>query len=214
MPPGPDLVTSSNLAGLVGRARALVARGDRQILGIVGPPGAGKSYLAERVVSALSPCAVLVPMDGFHLASEELARLGLLARKGAPDTFDSAGYVALLHRLRAPTGAPVYAPRFDRTIEEPIAGSIAVLPEIELVVTEGNYLLSDLGEWAKVEALLDETWYLAPDEAARFARLVARHVAFGRSLEEAEAWARTVDQPNAELVATSRDRADVVVVDD
>lgn len=131
---------------LAGRAATLATRGSRRILGIAGPPGAGKSTLAARLAEALGPeTAVVVPMDGFHLAQAELARTGLADRKGAPDTFDVAGYVSLLRRLRGADGATVYAPAFDRSLEEPIAGSIPVTPCVPLVITEGNYLLHDAG---------------------------------------------------------------------
>lgn len=197
---------------LVARAHALAARGSRRILGIAGPPGAGKSTLAARLADALGPeTAVVVPMDGFHLAGAELARLGLADRKGAPDTFDAAGYVCLLRRLRAPDAATVYAPAFDRSLEEPIAGSVPVAPSVPLVITEGNYLLHDAGAWAAVRPLLDEAWYLAPDQALRIGRLVERHVRHGKDPAYARAWVDRSDEANARLVAPGRDRADLVL---
>ncbi|MFF4010895.1 nucleoside/nucleotide kinase family protein [Streptomyces sp. NPDC001717] len=200
---------------LVARAAALAARGGRGsrcVLGIAGPPGAGKSTLAARLAEALGPdTAVVVPMDGFHLAQAELARLGRADRKGAPDTFDAAGYVALLRRLRGSDGATVYAPAFDRSIEEPIAGSVPVGPDVPLVITEGNYLLHDAGEWAEVRPLLDEAWYLEPQEDLRVRRLVDRHVRHGKDPEYARAWVARSDEPNARLVARGRHRADLVV---
>ncbi|MEU9033111.1 nucleoside/nucleotide kinase family protein [Streptomyces sp. NPDC048383] len=202
----------SERADLTERARALAARGGRRILGIAGPPGAGKSTLAGRLAADLGPAlAVVVPMDGFHLAAAELARLGRADRKGAPDTFDAAGYAALLRRLRDPDGSTVYAPTFDRTIEEPVAGSIPVAPGVPLVITEGNYLLHDAGEWARVRPLLDEAWYLAPDDALRVARLVDRHVRHGKDPAHARAWVDRSDEANARLVARGRERADLVL---
>ncbi|MFE7126396.1 nucleoside/nucleotide kinase family protein [Streptomyces sp. NPDC057617] len=186
--------------------------GRRRILGIAGPPGAGKSTLAARLVERLGGLAVLVPMDGFHLAQTELRRLGRENRKGAPDTFDAAGYTALLARLRAPEpGTVVYAPAFDRSLEEPVAGSIAVPPEVPLVITEGNYLLHDEGPWAPVRTLLDEVWYLDLDPVVRVARLVDRHVHHGKDRPYAERWVTDSDEPNARLVARGRPRADFVV---
>lgn len=194
------------------RAGALAAGGGRRILGIAGPPGAGKSTLAARIAGALGPeRAVVVPMDGFHLAQAELGRLGRADRKGAPDTFDAAGYVWLLRRLRAPEGATVYAPAFDRSLEEPIAGSIPVGPAVPLVITEGNYLLHDAADWAPVRSLLDEAWYLDPDDALRVDRLVARHVRHGKDAALARAWVARSDEVNAGLVALGRHRADLVV---
>ena len=144
-------MTIADLDALIARARALASAGGRAILGIAGPPGGGKSTLACAVADALGDGAVLVPMDGFHLAQDQLVRLGRRDRMGAPDTFDAAGYVALLRRLRA-ADEVVFAPAFRREIEEPIAGAIAVPPSVTLVVTEGNYLLLEDGDWALVRA--------------------------------------------------------------
>lgn len=208
-------VTEDDLAPLVERARGLVAGArPRRLLGLAGAPGVGKSSVAAAVVAALAPAAVLVPMDGFHLAAAELDRLGRHERKGAPDTFDAAGYACLLHRLRRPepgAGGTVWAPRFDRSIEEPIAGAIPVEPDLPLVLTEGNYLLVPDGPWAQVRQLLDEVWFLERDEAVRLDRLTTRHAAYGRPYPEAAARAREVDQRNADLIAGTRDRADLIV---
>jgi pantothenate kinase len=152
-------------------------------------------------------------MDGFHLAQAELERLGRAARKGAPDTFDSAGFVALLRRLRAPVaGETVYAPVFRREIEEPVAGAIGVPDTVRLVITEGNYLLLDEHGWAPVRGLLDASWYVGVDDALRRRRLVERHVRFGRTPAEAEAWAESTDEPNARRIAATRERADWTVM--
>ncbi len=200
--------------GLLERGRELAA-GPRRLLGITGAPGAGKSTLAAALVEALADTtasrAVLVPMDGFHLAQAELERLGRADRKGAPDTFDAAGFAALLARLRADDDDVVYAPTFDRALEEPVAGAIAVPREVPLVVVEGNYLLHDDGAWARVAPLLDETWYVEVDDVVRRERLVARHAAFGKARDAARAWALGPDERNARLVAASRDRADRLV---
>jgi pantothenate kinase len=195
---------------LVDRARRLVEPGGRRLLGIAGAPAAGKSTLAAAVVHALAPDAVLVPMDGFHLASAELRRLGRQERKGAPHTFDEAGYAALLRRLRDNTDDVVYAPQFRREIEEPIAGAIAVPRGTPLVVTEGNYLL----HWPSVRELLDEVWYVELDESARLGRLISRHMAYGRTRAQAEDRAHGSDQRNADLIAATRSLADLVVRSD
>ncbi|MEP6816385.1 MAG: nucleoside/nucleotide kinase family protein [Marmoricola sp.] len=183
----------------------------RRLIGIAGAPGAGKSTYAASYIAGLDMPSAYVPMDGFHLADATLRDLGRLDRKGAPETFDAWGYAALMHRLRTPEPHPVYAPGFERELEQPLAGAIAIAPETEVVLTEGNYLLLDRPEWQAVRAELDEVWFLEVDDSLRRARLVERHVAFGKTPEQAAAWVETVDEPNARLVAASRDRADRVI---
>lgn len=197
-----------NLSELVSRVRSLP--GPRVLLGICGAPGAGKSTLAAQLVSALGD-AVYLGMDGFHLAQAELTRLGRTDRKGAPDTFDAAGYVSLLRRLRTPTTEVIYAPDFRRDLEEPIAGATPVPPETRVVVTEGNYLLLPDGPWREVRELLTETWFLAPPEDLRRERLLARHQAYGRT--EAEARERTLgsDEHNAILINATATTADLII---
>jgi pantothenate kinase len=195
---------------MVARAGELVVDGRRALLGITGPPGSGKSTLTRALTRGLAPRAVTVPMDGFHLAQDELVRLGRQDRKGAPDTFDADGFVALLARIRAADGT-VYAPSFDRRIEEPVAGSIAVPPEVPLVVTEGNYLLLEDPPWDRVRAQLDAVWFVEIDPMVRVERLIARHVRHGKTPEAARAWVLGSDERNAELVDRTRDRADLVV---
>ncbi len=197
--------------GALRRARELASGGSRVIVGIAGPPGSGKSTLAERIAADLGGAARVVGMDGFHLAQRELERLGRAERKGAVDTFDAAGYVALLRRLRAAGDDVVYAPLFRRDLEEPIACAVPVAPGVPLVVTEGNYLLLPDAPWSEVRGLLDEAWYVDTPEDVRLARLIERHVAFGRSPEEARAWALGPDARNAQLIASTRERADVLV---
>ena len=195
---------------LVQRAAALAGPGERALLGLAGPPGAGKSTLAAALVTALEGSAALVPMDGFHLADPQLERLGRRDRKGAPDTFDAAGYVHLLRRLRDRDDEMVYAPVFVREQEQAVAGALAVPRDVPLVVTEGNYLLAD-GPFAPVRDLLTECWYVELDPAVRVPRLIARHVAHGRSAPEAERWVLDSDEPNARLVEATRSRADLVL---
>ncbi|EST35976.1 nucleoside/nucleotide kinase family protein [Streptomyces roseochromogenus] len=200
---------------LLSRARGLVRDGRRAVLGITGSPGAGKTTLAEQLVRALNadgpPWAAHVPMDGFHLADVELDRLGRRDRKGAPDTFDPAGYAALLRRLHEDTDDVVYAPGFERVLEQPLAGAIPVPPTARLVVTEGNYLLLTEGSWSRVRPCLDEVWFCETDEDERIRRLIARHEEFGKDHDTAVAWVLSTDQRNADLIATTRGRADLVV---
>lgn len=178
------------------------------MLGICGSPGAGKTSLAEHLVRTLPATTCHVPMDGFHLADVELARQGLLERKGAPETFDAYGYAALLGRLRDRPAHPVYAPGFDRDLEQPLAGAIRVGPEVEVVVTEGNYLLLADPAWVAVRQRLDQVWFVHTRDDLRLERLVARHVEFGKAAGHARSWVREVDEPNARLVEASRASAD------
>jgi pantothenate kinase len=195
------------LPQLLARAQRLTSR--RALLAIVGPPGSGKSTVAEQVVRHLGDRAVSVPMDGFHLSNAELARLGRADRKGAIDTFDGDGYLHLLRRL-APGDRDVYAPTFDRRLEEPVAASVLVAASTPLVVCEGNYLLTECEPWRSMQALFAESWYCELGDSERLRRLIARHHAFGRTLEEAERWARGPDEANALLIAETARRADVI----
>jgi pantothenate kinase len=207
-------VQDATLEELVEWATALVVPGERRILGLTGAPGAGKSTVAERLVTALGPdTAVLVPMDGFHLANEVLIDLGRRDRKGAHDTFDDDGYARLIAALRAqrPDDAIVYAPRFRRELEESIGSSIPVPPTVPLVVTEGNYLLLECDAWPAARACLDAVWFLAPDTDVRHARLVRRHEAHGKSPEDAVFWAFGSDERNAQLIESTSGRADRIV---
>lgn len=201
-----------SLAQCLQRMQALLARDTRTLLGIIGPPGAGKSTLAQQLHQLAPEQSQIVPMDGFHLANVELQRLGRAGRKGAPDTFDSDGYVSLLQRLRQQHGEHiVYAPDFRREIEEPIAGAIPIFPHAKLLIAEGNYLTLEQGGWAPVAGLLDEIWYVQVDPDLRRERLVARHVRFGRSPQAASDWVQGTDEPNARLIEASRHRAHCIV---
>ncbi len=201
----------SSIDPLVARARALLDGGGRVLVGIAGSPGSGKTTLAAALVGALGPIAAHVPMDGFHFADVELARLGRAGRKGAPDTFDVGGYLALLRRIRADAEDVVYAPAFERDLEQALAGAVPVPRAARLVVTEGNYLLLDEPGWRDVPAELDEVWFCAVRADLRRDRLTARHVEFGRTPAAAAAWVAAVDEPNAARIEATRHRADLVV---
>ena len=202
---------------LVERARRLADDPDRTgtvILGITGPPGAGKSTLAAGLAAALGPQrATVVGMDGFHLANTVLEARGRRDRKGAIDTFDDEGFADLLRRIvTAPADGPaVLAPEFRREIEEPIAGAVVVRPGVPLVITEGNYLLAESGSWPRARGYMSEVWYVDLDDETRLDRLTARHHVHGKPLPEAYEWAHGSDQRNAEIVAATRGRADLHV---
>ncbi|WP_329480886.1 nucleoside/nucleotide kinase family protein [Kribbella sp. NBC_01484] len=192
----------------------LATRQRRSILGITGAPAAGKSTYAEQLTAKLiadGHKAALVPMDGYHLAQSALEELGLAAVKGAPHTFDGYGFVALLRRLKETPNEQIWAPRFDRGLEDSIAASIGVAPEVTLIVTEGNYLLFDEMPWATIRTLVDQCWYVEVPEQLRHERLEARHRRYGRSPEEAHERTYGSDERNARLIAATSRSADAII---
>jgi pantothenate kinase len=211
---------SADTALLLDRLEALRApSGRRAVVGIAGPPGAGKTTLAEQVVAAAAGRPSLagrlahVPMDGFHLPGADLERLGRRERKGAPDTFDARAYAGVLAAVRDPSRPVVLAPSFDHRLGEPVPDALTVPTDADIVLTEGNYLLLGEGDWAAVRPLLDEVWFCALDDGPRRERLVARHVAAGRTADDARQWVHRSDEANARLVVTTAAGADVLLVD-
>ena len=194
-------------------ARLLDEQPGRVVVGLAGAPGVGKSTVAARIVdefnSAKRDFAALLPMDGFHLSNPQLARLGRKERKGAPDTFDAAGFLVSLARVRdAYQSADVYVPQFDRALEESVAAGLVVPSSARLVVTEGNYLALPSHGFSGARELIDRLYYLRGADDVRRQRLLARHIAGGRSLIAAERWVRAVDEPNAQLIAETEGRCD------
>ena len=206
------------IADLLARdAIALASDSARAILGVAGSPGAGKSTLVDALLAGIRAAkgddwVAHVPMDGFHLADAQLDRIGARGRKGAPETFDAAGYAHVLERIKQEVDEPVYVPGFDRVLEQPLAAALVVLPSARLVVTEGNYVLLDDPQWVRARRAMDAVWFVTSDEALRVDRLVARHIQFGKTPEEARAWVAATDQRNAELVAPTVGSADRVIV--
>jgi pantothenate kinase len=184
------------------------AGADRYVFGIVGPPGSGKSTLAAQLGTALG--APVVAMDGFHLPNDVLRARGLLAVKGAPDTFDALGFLALVRAIRD-ASETVSCPVFDRTIDAPVADRVSVVPGDVVVVVEGNYLLLDRPPWVSLAEALDAVAYLDVPDGIRRSRLIARHVEFGRDRVDAAEFVHRSDEANAVLVQASRIRADLVV---
>jgi pantothenate kinase len=207
----------TTLDSLAVDAIALVGDKPRAILGIAGSPGVGKSTMVDRLLVRIRAImgeqwAAHLPMDGFHLADVQLERLGVRDRKGAPETFDAAGYANLLKRVVQELENPVYVPGFDRTLEQPLAGALVVLPAARLVITEGNYLLLDEPAWVRARRVMAAVWFVAGAERVRVQRLVDRHVEFGKAPHAAKAWVAEIDQPNADLVSTTAINADRIVV--
>lgn len=200
--------TQRAVAGL----RSKLASGHRVLLGVAGAPGSGKSTFSACLAEALGPgSALVVPMDGFHLGNAIIDGTPLRQRKGAPDTFDVGGYVSLLRRLALRDEEVVYAPDFRRSIDEPVAASIAVPAAVPLIITEGNYLLADGPQWQQVRSQLDEVWFVDTPRELRLSRLVERHMLFGMDRAAAEAWATGSDEANARLIEATRLRADRII---
>ncbi len=150
-------------------------------------------------------------MDGYHFSNKVLRELGRAKRKGAVDTFDALGYTMLLKRIRTEPHSIIYYPVFHREIEESIAAEGVVSPDVDLVITEGNYLLHPQDSWGGVRELLDESWYVDVDDEVRIERLVQRRLGHGNTREEAIHWSTGSDEVNAQVIGKTRQFADVIV---
>lgn len=196
---------------LADRILRLGRPGVRTIVGLAGPPGTGKSTLVRRLVAALPGHAAVVPMDGFHLSNAVLDARNLRDRKGAIDTFDAAGFAVLMQRIRDRDEDVVYAPDFDHGTGEPIAASIPIPRDCDIVLVEGNYLGVAADPWSKARAVMDELWYLETPRELRVSRLIDRHVATGKTVEAATRWTLGSDERNAILVSETARNADLIV---
>jgi pantothenate kinase len=204
--------TLKSLEELLAKVNALLdSSSGRVIIGVVGKPGAGKSTITDYIMKNIKIQAALVPMDGYHLSNKVLIELGRSERKGAPDTFDAKGFTSLLQRIRNNVDEDIYFPVFHREFEESYAAEGVVGARTRLVLTEGNYLLVDDENWDGIRPLLNESWYLAPDDSIRQQRLIARHMKYGKTKEEAEFWSLGSDEANAQVVAASSKYATRIV---
>lgn len=199
-------MTSAQLAATI-RAKAQ-AQG-RFLTALAGPPGAGKSTLAAELVAALGQGAKAVPMDGFHYDDAVLIARGARARKGAPDTFDVAGFRHLLTRLR--TEDEVAIPLFDRDLEISRAGADIVGPQDRILIVEGNYLLLNEAPWPDLAPLFDLTIWIDVPEAELDRRLLARWAHYGKTPDEARAWIDGNDMPNIRRVVAGSRPANLVI---
>jgi pantothenate kinase len=194
------------------RASMLENSSERFILGIVGKPGVGKSTFTDFLGEHLSEdLLAILPMDGFHMSNEELLELGRRDRKGAPDTFDVRSFTQTLAAIKVSNGADIKFPIFKREIEASIPDAGVIPAQAKLVIVEGNYLLHDQSGWEQVGSFLDEAWYLQVDDEQRMQRLIARHIAFGKSPEDAKNWSEGTDEANARVIDKSESKADFVV---
>ena len=202
-------MVTTTLGEVVELVRA--AQGDeRLVVGIAGEPGAGKSTIAALLATALGPSAALLPMDGYHLQQARLRELGRRERMGAPDTFDVPAFVDAVRRVRN-SGSTQHAADFDRVIEEPVPDALTFLPELRTIVVEGNYLLMNEGGWEAVLPLLDVSFFVDVEPSIRQRRLIDRHQRFGKSAEDARAWALGPDESNARTIRATAARADHVI---
>jgi pantothenate kinase len=184
----------------------------RTIIGIVGKPGAGKSTVVAEIQNQFeSNDVAIIPMDGYHLSNEELIELGRRNRKGAPDTFDVAAFVSLLRKVRNEINKNHTFPIFHREIEASKEGEGLVPAGAKVVVVEGNYLFSQEYGWHEVFPLLDKSWFILIDDEIRMRRLIARHIAYGKTAQEAEEWSLGSDEMNARFIEKSANRAEKVI---
>ncbi len=198
-------------ADLLARIAALPG-GQRHLIAVAGPPASGKSALAGQLVAALQAAgqaARVVPMDGFHLDNSVLEPRGLLARKGAPESFDATGFLRLIRALREE--GEVIHPVFDRARDLSIAGAGVVPADCRLVIVEGNYLLFDEAPWRDLYLMWSLTVFLDPPREVLRARLLARWRAQGLDAAQATARAEANDMANADRIAGARLVADITL---
>jgi pantothenate kinase len=189
----------------------------RYLLGIAGPPAAGKSLLASALVDELnhrvdSDYARVVPLDGFHLRNSVLDMRGLRPIKGAPETFDAAAYAKKLEELQVQTLSPVSCPAFDREgLEEPTDDGILIPTRTRVIIAEGNYLLLDRAPWGRVRSALSQVWYLDVDIATAESRLLARHRSIGNDEDTVRQRVYGNDLENFRLVESTASRAERII---
>jgi pantothenate kinase len=201
----------SEIATLASTIFKRAGKATRFVVAVAGPPGAGKSTLAEALYELFPEgSAAVVSMDGFHFDDVVLNARGLRPRKGAPETFDFHGFEALLKRIRA-NEAEIAIPVFDRTVELSRAGAAIISQDVKFVLVEGNYLLLDEEPWSRLAPLFDFSIFVDVPREALDKRLRERWHEHGRSEADARAWIDTNDMPNIDRVLARRRPADLVM---
>ncbi len=198
------------IAELAARISAAASDKPKFLVGIFGPPASGKSTLATDLETALGAEAIAVPMDGFHLDDSILIARGHSARKGAPHTFDPAGYRALLERIKSGE-ADVYFPTFDRSLELSRNAARVVTTDQRIILAEGNYLLLDQPLWRDLKPLFDLTIGLRVSAEELETRLIERWRVHGKTPEAAREWITSNDMPNIKTVIEGSMEPDVWV---
>jgi pantothenate kinase len=196
------------MSALIDWIRRDAAGRDRYLFGIVGPPGSGKSTIASTLAHELG--APIAPMDGFHLPNRVLDERGLRHVKGAPETFAAHEFADAVQQLRAAT-EDVLIPDFDRVDDEPRPDRIRLRSTDEIIIVEGNYLLLDRDPWSTLRDYLDAVGYVDIDSDVRIARLIARHVHFGKTPEAAAVFVHESDERNTEIIEATRQRSDLII---
>ncbi len=204
---------SVSLDDVAGEIIARAGNAKRFLVAIAGPPGAGKSTLADNVAKALKArgeSAEVLPMDGFHMDNAVLIEKGLLKRKGVPDSFDVRAFLDIVKAVRA-ADQEVLVPVFDRSREIAIASARIVSADHRFIVVEGNYLLFSQGKWAELEGMFDYSIMLAPPIEVLEERLWARWRGYDLDEDTARAKVYGNDLPNGRLILENRRRADVTI---
>lgn len=217
--PAPEAINATEeeaLIALAGHAIAIASQHNRRVIfGIAGGPGSGKSTMAAKLIGILDQAvpgaAARVPMDGFHLPHADLVARGWEAEKGAPHTFDGAGFVRFLHQIKA-AREPVSVPSYSRRTEDIVPDAFTIAGNVPILVVEGNYLLLSSPPWHRVRPLLDYAVYLnVPREKVK-ARLLKRHAEHGLfTPDRIRGHVDNVDMANFDHVARSRAQADLIV---
>ena len=185
---------------------------ERLLVAISGAPGSGKSTLSQALSSKLNKSehvAAVIPMDGYHLDDSLLEDLGLLKRKGSPETFDFVGFKHLLFRVK--NEDEVVYPVFDREREISISGAGILKKNIRIVIVEGNYLLFDEEPWTCLSKLWDYSVFLDVELTVLEQRLIDRWINHGFSRAEAKQKALGNDIQNAKRVIASRIHANKIL---